>query len=126
MTLSRSSLVALLFMALATPALAGGDASAGAKVFARCAGCHTTDGTAKAGPSLAGIMGRKAGTIPGFRYSKALPASGLVWDEATLDNFLAAPMKTVPGTYMVLAVPSAKERTDLIAYLKSLNPPKAP
>ena len=121
MNLFRSSVV-LLFMTLAVPAFADGDSSAGTKVFGRCAGCHTTDGTSRTGPSLQGIVGRKAGSVTGFHYSKALADSGLVWTEPTLDNFLTNPMKMVPGTYMVIGVPSAKDRADLIAYLKTLTP----
>jgi cytochrome c len=77
------------------------------------------------GPHLQGLFGRKAGTIEGAHfYSDALKESGIVWDEATLDSYLAAPTKAVPGTTMMIGVPDAQQRADLIAYLKEAT--KAP
>ncbi len=64
-------------------------------------------------------IGRRAGSVPGFDYSPAMKKSKLVWDGKTLDRFLANPMKVVPGTSMTYAgVPDAKDRADLIAYLR--------
>ena len=77
----------------------------------------------KQGPSLVGVLARHAGTGLGFNYSKALVGSGLVWDAAGLDRFLAAPMSEVPGTTMPMPVPDPTNRLDLIAYLSTLKTP---
>lgn len=100
-------------------------AAAGGKpaVFAQCAACHSVEpGKNGVGPSLAGIVGRKAGTVAGFAYSDANKNSGLTWDEATLDEYLTAPMKKVPGTKMSYAgLADAAKRKELIEYLKTLK-----
>jgi cytochrome c len=94
------------------------DVARGAAVFKRCVGCHSLrPSNNKGGPHLAGRIGKKAGSVDGFLYSEALKNSGLVWDVATLDSFLAAPAKKVPGTRMFFAVPDDRDRADLIAYL---------
>lgn len=73
-------------------------------------------------PSLAGVVGRKAGSIAGFAYSDANKASGLTWDEKTLDTYLTNPMKMVPGTKMTFAgIPDAAKRKEVIDYLKTLK-----
>lgn len=95
----------------------------GAQVFAaKCAACHSVDrarGSAMA-PNLAGVVGRRAGTIPRFSYSPALARSGIVWDVARLDTFLASPQRAVRGNRMAFAgIANAKERSDLIAFLQS-------
>jgi len=97
-----------------------GDATRGKAVYSRCAFCHAVEGSSDAGPSLVGVVGRKAGTAPGFRSSKALAASGVVWDDQSLDRYLEAPSKAVPGTTMLVGMPSAQDRADVIAYLKIL------
>jgi len=107
----------------ASPALAAGNAQAGAAlVKARCQVCHTvTKGqkpTALA-PSLSGVNGRKAGSTDFAQYSPALKASGITWTPAKLDAFLQAPAKLVPGTKMFMAVPNAAERADVVAFLVS-------
>lgn len=71
------------------------------------------------GPNLHGLFGRKAGSVQGFAYSKAMKASGIVWDAKTLDRYLAAPTTTVPGTRMVAKVGDPARRAALIAYLKA-------
>ncbi len=71
------------------------------------------------GPNLHGLFGRKAGAVKGFAYSPALKASGLVWNAKTLDQYLAAPTATVPGTRMVMKVGDPARRAALIAYLKA-------
>jgi cytochrome c len=83
----------------------------------RCTGCHAMDGD-REGPRLAGIFGRKAGSVVGFDYSAGLKNSGLTWDEATLERWLKDPDVMVPDTKMDFLVPKAQERSDLIAYLK--------
>jgi cytochrome c len=87
----------------------------------RCSTCHALEaGQSKAGPHLAGVLGRHAGSIEGARYSRALQDSKITWDEPTLDNFLANPRKTVPRTTMMIGVPNEIQRKAIIAYLKSL------
>lgn len=107
----------LLAAALAVGEKAG-DPGAGEAVYSRCLGCHSLEHH-RTGPKHCGLFGRRAGSARGFEYSDSLRKSGIVWNEKTLDRFLAAPMKAVPGTTMTYAgVESAKERADLIAYLK--------
>ncbi len=94
---------------------------AGEAVFKRnCAVCHTVDpGKNKIGPTLFGIVGRKAGTVPGFAYSEANKKSGVTWTEQTLDTYLTDPRKFIPGTKMVFAgLKDAEEREALIEFLK--------
>jgi len=115
----------LLVVTPLTLALAGAhaqDATAGGMAFQQCAECHSPGASDAAGPGLKGVFGRRAGGKPGFAYSPALAKSTLVWDAATLDAFLANPQKAVPGTTMTWpGDDDAKERADLIAYLKTLN-----
>lgn len=87
--------------------------------FAVCTGCHSTQpGKTMFGPSLAGLSGRKAGTVPGYAYSPALKASGLTWNAATLDRWLKGPQRLVPGTRMPFAgMQDAKARKAVIGYL---------
>jgi cytochrome c len=111
---------ALSFAALAAHAgdPAAGDPARGEALYARCQGCHSIDRN-RIGPMHRGLFGREAGGVEGFDYSAALKQSGIVWDEATLDAFLTAPRKLVPGTRMTYAgVADPRERADLIAYLK--------
>ena len=73
------------------------------------------------GPSLAGIVGRKSGTTVGYKYSAAMTAANLTWDDATLDKFLTGPRQLVPGTRMSVSVPASADRQNLIAYLNTLK-----
>ncbi len=102
-------------------ALAEGDAAAGEKVFKKCKVCHTFDpGKKKIGPHLKGVVGRKAGTVEGYKYSKAMAAADIVWDEANLDKYLTKPKKFLKGTKMSFAgLKKEAQRADLIAYLKA-------
>jgi cytochrome c len=117
---------AIFFVVVATAALAVGSASiraqeSGEAVFKRnCAICHTVEpGKNKIGPTLFGVVGRKAGSVPGFAYSAANKKSGDTWDEQTLDTYLTNPMKFVPGTKMVFGgLKNPEERKALIQYLK--------
>jgi len=95
-----------------------GDATRGKVVFEkRCTGCHALDGD-REGPRLAGIFGRKAGSVAGFDYSVGLKNSGMTWNESTLEKWLSDPDMVVPDTKMDFHVPKAQERSDLIAYFK--------
>lgn len=90
--------------------------------FAICRACHAVEaGRNGVGPTLAGIVGSKAGEVPGYAFSPALKSSGIVWDRASLDTWLKSPMKMVPGTKMVMAVPDAAKRKDIIDYLETLK-----
>ena len=104
---------------------AGQVAAADAKpaAYAQCAACHSVEpGKHGLGPSLHGVYGTKAGDIPGYVFSEKLKASGLVWDDATLDQWLAGPMKMVPGTKMSYAgMSDPTKRAEIIAYLKTLK-----
>ncbi len=98
------------------------DAADGAKVFANCAPCHATNADNGAGPGLGGVVGRKSGSVPGFHYSRAMKSADIVWDAKSLDSYIAAPQDAVPGNTMPFSgIPDAKERRDLIAYLKTLK-----
>ena len=99
--------------------LAGvGDAARGKLVFEkRCTGCHAMEADRK-GPRLAGVFGRKAGSVPGFTYSAGLKSLGQTWNETTLEKWLSGPDLVVPDAKMDFYVPKAAERRDLIAYFK--------
>ncbi len=96
-----------------------GDPEAGRQVFLVCSACHSlTPGQNMVGPSLHGVIGRRAGTAPGFQYSTANRNSGLTWSEQELYVYLEDPQKTVPGTYMTYTgLKDSQKRADLIAYL---------
>lgn len=96
----------------------GALAQDGEAVYSRCMACHAFEYN-RTGPKHCGLFGRRAGSAPGFEYSEAMKRSGIVWNEHSLDRFLAAPTKVVPGTTMTYAgVPDPKERAALIGYLK--------
>jgi cytochrome c len=98
------------------------DAAAGKTVFVQCAACHSIDGATNVGPTLKGIDGRKAGSVAGFRYSRAMKNAGFNWDEQKLDAYIADPQKVVPGNVMPFSgLPEARQRADLVAYLKTLK-----
>lgn len=90
--------------------------------FAACAVCHSIDGSLGTGPTLKGVVGRQSGTVPGFRYSRAMKSAGVTWDAATLDRYLADPQSVVPGNVMPFSgVQDSGERAKIIAYLTSLR-----
>ena len=101
------------------------DAAAGEKVFMKCKICHQIGETAKnmVGPVLNGVVGRKAGSYPGYHYSDANEKSGITWDEAELKKYLKDPKGVVPGTKMVFpGLQSDDDVANVIAYLKQFGP----
>jgi cytochrome c len=115
--------LAFILSGHALPAAAA-DPEAGGRVFKiQCSACHgVVEGRKGIGPSLFGVVGRKAGTVPDFHYSEANKGSGLTWNEATLDRYLANPRAVVPGTTMPYAgLKNDTQRADLIAYLATLK-----
>ena len=86
----------------------------------RCIACHSPDAN-RVGPKHRGVVGRKAGSLPDFNYSKAVRNSGVVWDEQTLDDWLTNPQAFIPGQRMNFKVADPADRADLIAYLKTLK-----
>lgn len=103
--------------AMAQPA---GDPARGKTIFARCAACHDLNtGATRLGPSLKGVVGRTSGTMPNFNYSPAMKNKAVVWNAATLDAYLAAPAKNIPGNRMAFPpMTNAQDRADLIAFLQ--------
>jgi cytochrome c len=121
---ARPSRTARLAIALALPAAAPALAEddPGRLLYNNvCRTCHTMrEGDNRLGPSLHGVVGRKAGSLPGFPFSQAMANSGIVWDEATLDRFIADPDAVVPGNGMKPygGVTAPEDRALLVAYLK--------
>lgn len=105
---------------LVSPALAEGDAKKGKKVFNKCKACHDISKEKnKVGPHLIGLFGRTAGAVEGYKYSKAMKESGIVWSPETLAPYLANPKKNVPGTKMAFAgLKKEAQIADVILYLQ--------
>jgi len=120
---ATANLMVLGAVAFSGGAFAQADATAGRTVFEnQCSSCHTTEAGKNAfGPSLAGVVGRHAGTATGYKYTDAMANSGLTWDEKTLDSFLTSTTAKVPGTAMAVALPNASDRAAVFAYLKTLG-----
>ncbi len=121
----RHLLPAILLLMTSVSAAQADEAAiaAGKAAFSACKACHAVEkGKTSMGPSLYGVVGRKAGTVPGFAYSKAMASSGITWDNATLDAFITAPQVKVPGTRMPYAgLKDAARRLAVITYLKTLH-----
>ena len=99
------------------------DAVHGEEIYnSRCIACHSPDAN-RVGPKHRGVVGRTAGTVPDFNYSKAVKSSGVVWSEETLDKWLTNPQAFIPGQRMNFKVADPADRADLIAYLKTLTQP---
>ena len=118
-----ATLFALISIACARPIpdppMVQGDAIHGKAIFERrCTGCHSLEQD-RVGPRLAGVYGRKSGTIPGFPYSTELKQAGVLWNDRSLDAWLTDPDTLVPGNAMSFHVPKPEERRDVIAFLKA-------
>jgi cytochrome c2 len=120
---AKAILVLAAVLGSSSRTLAAGDPVAGQRVFAtHCATCHATEaGQNKIGPSLAGIVGSKSGTVPGFNFSPAMKNADITWDDAELDKFLANPTGDVHGTRMFVNLPSESDRQNVIDYLHTLK-----
>ena len=119
----RAIILAALVLGGSTVASAQ-NAAEGEKVFAVCRACHQIGPTAKngVGPAQNGLIGRTAGTYPGYNYSPAMKNSGLTWDEATFREYIKDPRAKVPGTKMVYAGLKDEQRVnDIVAYLKQFD-----
>src|SRR5712671_6836857 len=125
--MNKLAIMALSAIALASPALAEpGDAARGERDFRACAPCHSLEPDRNmTGPSLAGLWGRKAGSLPSFeRYSDALKSSGIIWDDRSLDGWLTDPDRMVPDNEMPFnGIKDARDRADLLAFLKEATQP---
>jgi len=110
--------------ALAQPAADAASVNKGKRLYMRCAACHDTGdtGPARIGPHLKGLVGRPMGSVAGYKYSPAMKAKSLVWDEAQLNAWLTRPTDVVPGTTMAfIGMPDAAERKALIDYLRTVK-----
>jgi cytochrome c len=124
---SIAALIALLFFAAAwgqtsgEPGQGAGDSARGKMLFEkRCTGCHAVAENHE-GPALRGVYGRKSGTAAGFAYSAALKKAAIVWDEKSLDEWLADPDAFIAGNEMDFLVSKPQERLDLISYLRQTS-----
>ncbi len=113
---------ALLLATISRAESPAGNAEEGREVFEKCAACHSlTPNQTLIGPSLAGVIGRKAGSEVGFEYSDAMRQSNVVWTPDNVATYLADPQKFVPGNHMPFpGLPSAQDRADVIAYLQKV------
>jgi cytochrome c len=114
-------LTVLMIAATSSSRAAGGDPQHGRQIYQRCLACHSLEYN-RSGPRHCGVFGRQAGTLAGYAYSKAMKASGITWNESSLERFLENPLKALPGTKMAYAgVKDPQERADLIAYLRQAS-----
>jgi cytochrome c len=102
---------------LAGSANAAASASRGEELYQGCQDCHSIERN-EVGPMHKGVVGRAAGSVPGYNYSRALQNAKIIWTEENLDKWLANPSQFVPGTKMFYAVQDAQDRADIIAFLK--------
>ena len=117
--LAASVVTAMLSLALPASVRADGDVAKGEKVFGKCKTCHEIGSDRnKVGPTLHGVIGRKAGTVPGFKYSPAMADSGVTWDAATLAEYVAKPKEFIAGNKMAfVGLKKEDEIQDLVAYI---------
>jgi cytochrome c len=115
---------AIAFVVLATPVRAQDllppSTERGAEVWAKCKACHTIEkgGRNIVGPNLHGLFGRKAGSLPNYNYSPAMRQANVVWNDETLDKYLAETVDFLPGTKMYGGLAIKQDRLDLIAWLR--------
>jgi len=123
MKISKVIGVSALVMVLGAPAYAEGDPEKGKKVFRKCSACHSLAADQHIlGPSLHNIVGKKAGSVEGYKYSNAFKAADLEWTEENLKGFLAKPRKFLPKNKMGFAgIKKEKDLANLISYLKTLQ-----
>jgi cytochrome c len=124
-----AALAAVAALTLAGCAPSGTDAATGEKLFKQCAGCHQVGLNARAGfaPQLNNLFGRRAGATPDFKYSDAMKASTIVWNDKTLAAFLHDPDKLVPGTKMRFwGIGDERKIAALLAYLRTFQDPAIP
>lgn len=115
------AIAAALAMTPVSIASAQGDAAAGEKAFNKCKACHTIEqgGANRVGPNLHGVVGREAGAVQGFSYSKPIQETDVSWTEDNLDKYLADPKGFIPGNKMAFpGIKNEAERQNIIAYLK--------
>lgn len=118
---SLAALLCTATVALTSAGTARADVASGKTAFAICAACHSTSGGSGVGPHLDGVVGRKAGSVSGFNYSRAMKNANIVWDDKTLAAFIANPQSTVPGNHMPFSgLQDSAQRASIIAFLKSL------
>src|SRR5947209_6580817 len=121
-------LVAAIIPLTLSAAIAQGDAQHGQRLFQNCAPCHSLEPDKNlTGPSLSGVVGRKAGTLSSFgRYSDAIKSSAVTWDDKTLDAWLADPQHLIPGNEMTFpGIKNPQQRADLIVFLKEASQPNS-
>lgn len=125
----RTSALVLLLMAATLPAIAQTEAASldalavarGKALYdSRCGACHSVDAN-RVGPAHQGVVGRKAGSAPGFEYSKALASSRVIWTRANLLTWLAGPEAVIPGQEMGYSLGEDRDRQDVVAYLATLK-----
>ena len=121
----RTTIVATALVLASSTLVRAQDAAAGEKAFVVCRACHQIGPNAKVavGPVLNGIVGRQAGTYPGYTYSPANRDSGIVWTPEELDKYLTSPQTVVPHTKMIFpGLKDEQKRKDVIAYLEQFGP----
>src|ERR1700751_4183174 len=122
-SMCKAGLVLMARSGTCPTGLAPGVSSAAQPVFAGvCLACHSTQpGKNEVGPSLAGIVGSKSASVPGYDFSPAMKDANITWDDANLEKFLANPLGFIPGTRMFINLPSDTDRQNAIAYLNTLK-----
>jgi cytochrome c len=121
--------IALLLLTVGRAIAGPGDATRGECMYRACVACHSLEPNRNmTGPSLAEIWNRTAGSLPSFpRYSPALKAAGIIWTDDTLDEWIKDPQHFIPGNTMTFpGMKDARQRADLLAYLKATRPGHAP
>ena len=119
-----SPCAAIVVFIAASGAMAAGNIAKGKRLAKKCTPCHTLEegGKNKLGPNLFGILGSSAASVKGYKYSKAMASSGIIWDEAAFTEFMTRPKKFIKGTKMSFSgLKKSTQRADLLAYFKTLT-----